>query len=101
MGWCPRGDLNTDSGAISPDRGNHAIRVTCTGPASTVIQRRVRYLTYCLAYYGWTAGMPAASSAGLCGRVRAALRVARSDAHAQVTDGTDRHGSHPVSCGIG
>ena len=22
--WCPRGDLNTKSGAISPDGGNHA-----------------------------------------------------------------------------
>jgi hypothetical protein len=24
---CPRGDLNTETGAISPDRGNHAIRI--------------------------------------------------------------------------
>ena len=25
---CPRGDLNTETGEISPDRGNHAIEVT-------------------------------------------------------------------------
>ena len=25
---CPRGDLNPETGEISPDRGNHAIRVT-------------------------------------------------------------------------
>jgi hypothetical protein len=30
---CPRGDLNTKTGEISPVRGNHAIRVTRPEPA--------------------------------------------------------------------
>jgi hypothetical protein len=41
---CPRGDLNTETGAISPDRGNHAIRVTRAGRTYPGIPRRVRYL---------------------------------------------------------
>jgi hypothetical protein len=41
---CPRGDLNTETGAISLDRGNHAIRVTRAGPAGPAIRRRVRCL---------------------------------------------------------
>jgi DNA invertase Pin-like site-specific DNA recombinase len=32
-GSCPRGDLNTETREISPDRGNHATKVTRTGPA--------------------------------------------------------------------
>jgi hypothetical protein len=36
--------LNTETGAISPDRGNHAIRVTETGRTHPGIPRRVRYL---------------------------------------------------------
>jgi hypothetical protein len=32
IAMCPRGDLNTNSGEISPDRGNHAIRVTRAEP---------------------------------------------------------------------
>jgi hypothetical protein len=42
-GVCPRGDLNTETGAISPDRGNHAIRVTRAGRTHPVIPRRVRF----------------------------------------------------------
>ena len=46
---CPRGDLNTETGAISPDRGNHAIRVTRTGRPHPAIPRRVRYMVRHLA----------------------------------------------------
>ena len=42
-GSCPRGDLNTETGAISPDRGNHEIRVTGARLTRQVIQRGVRY----------------------------------------------------------
>jgi hypothetical protein len=45
---CPRGDLNTETGAISPDRGNHAIRVTRREQAVLGIQTCVRYLVFCL-----------------------------------------------------
>jgi hypothetical protein len=41
-GSCPRGDLNTKTGAISPDRGDHAIKVTWSGPTRLPIRRRVR-----------------------------------------------------------
>jgi len=34
--------LNTETGEISPDRGNHAIKVTRGGPAQPPIRRRVR-----------------------------------------------------------
>jgi site-specific DNA recombinase len=44
-GSCPRGDLNPHFGAISPDRGNHAIRVTRAGRTHPVIPRRVRFLS--------------------------------------------------------
>src|SRR5207245_6411688 len=43
-GSCPRGDLNTETGEISPDRGNHAIRVTGAGRTHPAIPRRVRCL---------------------------------------------------------
>jgi hypothetical protein len=46
---CPRGDLNTETGEISPDRGNHAIRVTRPGRMYPAIPLRVRYLACCLA----------------------------------------------------
>jgi hypothetical protein len=35
---CPRGDLNTRIGEISPVRGNHAIRVTRAGPSFPAIR---------------------------------------------------------------
>ena len=35
--------MNTETGAISPDRGNHAIKVTRAGLTRPDIQRRVRY----------------------------------------------------------
>src|SRR6266568_8072943 len=38
------GDLNTETGEISPDRGNHAIRVTGAGRTHPAIPRRVRCL---------------------------------------------------------
>ena len=41
---CPRGDLNPETGEISPDRGNHAMRVTGAGRTHPAIPRRVRYL---------------------------------------------------------
>jgi hypothetical protein len=46
---CPRGDLNTETGEISPDRGNHAIRVTRPRQMHPGIPRRVRYLVRRLA----------------------------------------------------
>jgi hypothetical protein len=46
---CPRGDLNTHFGAISPDRGNHAIGVTRPGRTYPGIPRSVRYLVRYLA----------------------------------------------------
>ena len=46
---CPRGDLNTETGAISPDRGNHAIRVTRAGRAHPGTPRSVRSLVHYLA----------------------------------------------------
>jgi hypothetical protein len=39
---CSRRDLNPNIGAISPDRGNRAIKVTCAGPTRAAIRRRVR-----------------------------------------------------------
>src|SRR5712691_1980288 len=42
---CPRGDLNTDTGAISPDLGNHAARIRDRVlPASTRFPETVMYL---------------------------------------------------------
>ena len=46
---CPRGDLNTETSAISPDRGNHAITVTRSECAHCGIPRSVRYLVRYLA----------------------------------------------------
>ena len=43
------GDLNTETGDISPDRGNHAIRVTGTGRTHLDILRSVRCLACHLA----------------------------------------------------
>jgi hypothetical protein len=45
---CPRGDLNTQTGEISLDRGNHTISVTRQGEAVLGIQICVRYLVICL-----------------------------------------------------
>ena len=45
---CPRG-LNTETREISPDRGNHATRVTRPGRTYPRIPRRVRYLVGYLA----------------------------------------------------
>jgi hypothetical protein len=42
---CPRGDLNTQTREISPDRGNHGTRVTGAGPAYPGIRPGVRYLS--------------------------------------------------------
>jgi hypothetical protein len=42
---CPRGDLNPQGGEISPNRGNHAIRVTAARPTRQEIPRSVRYLS--------------------------------------------------------
>ena len=39
---CPRGDLNTETGEISPDRGNRSINVTGAGRMRLDIPRRVR-----------------------------------------------------------
>jgi hypothetical protein len=52
-GSCPRGDLNTETGEISPDRGNHAIRVTGAARPHPAIPRRVRCLVRHLACHGW------------------------------------------------
>jgi len=46
---CPRGDLNRKSSAISPDRGNHATKVTGAGAAYPGIPQSVRCLTRHLA----------------------------------------------------
>jgi len=35
---CPRGDLNTETGEISPDRGNHAIKATERGERARVFR---------------------------------------------------------------
>ena len=72
---CPRGDLNTETGAISPDRGNHAIKVTRAGSARPPIRRRVR----CAA--GASVAVPASAKlyepdAELAGRPRAARHAA-------------------------
>jgi len=45
---CVRG-LNTETGAISPDRGNHAIKVTRPGRMRPAIPRPVRHLVRYLA----------------------------------------------------
>ncbi len=49
---------NPETGAISPDRGNHAIRVTRAGRERSGIPRRVRYLVHCLAC-AWRRWQPA------------------------------------------
>jgi hypothetical protein len=46
--WVSEGDLNPDLGAISPDRGNHAIRVTWLRRTHSGTQLRIRYLFFCL-----------------------------------------------------
>ena len=48
-GVVSEGDLNTETGAISPDRGNHAIKVTRPGQIRPVIPRRVRHMVRYLA----------------------------------------------------
>ena len=92
------GDLNTETDAISPDRGNHAIRVTRPRQTHPGIPRCIRYLVRYLACT-WLCGRcrasappPSAaavprgcSAAELRGPVRATFRGGRSDAHAQVT----------------
>jgi hypothetical protein len=55
-GSCPRGDLNTETGEISLVRGNHAAKVTRTGPARTGILPGVRYLLRHLAC-AWPGGI--------------------------------------------
>jgi hypothetical protein len=67
--------LNTETGAISPDRGNHAIKVTRAGSARPPIRRRVR----CAA--GASVAVPASAKlyepdAELAGRPRAARHAA-------------------------
>jgi hypothetical protein len=49
MDQVSEGDLNTETGEISPDRGNHAIKVTQLGRTYPGIPRRVRYLVRYLA----------------------------------------------------
>ena len=60
---CPRGDLNTETGAISPDRGNHAIKVTRVGLTRPNDRRRVRCSVRCLGLY-----RPVWLVPGLCSR---------------------------------
>jgi hypothetical protein len=76
---CPRGDLNPETGAIYPDRGNHAIRVTRRGRAVLSIQTCVRYLVFWLdgmAGYllcwrlGWLRACAGRRSRGRYSRVR-------------------------------
>jgi len=52
---CPR-DLNTETGEISPDRGNHTIRVTPAGRERPAIPLSVRCLLSDLACPWWAAG---------------------------------------------
>jgi Transposase len=61
--YCVRGDLNTEFGEISPDRGNHAIRVTRPGRTHPCIPQRVRYLVRYLACV-----RPGGRVRGICSR---------------------------------
>ena len=99
---CPRGDLNPETGEISPDRGNHAIKVTRAGLARTNILRGVRLV--CSAWpvhgrggrrgtsqhRGWPRDRRAralrdAQQLGSALAHAATFRDERGDAHAQVT----------------
>jgi DNA invertase Pin-like site-specific DNA recombinase len=103
---CPRGDLNTQPRAISPDRGNHRTRVTGAGPACPGIRPGVRCLSRRLACHmaraavaGGSAPAPltaavaagggaarcTSSAPGRCGPVMAAFRDEHCGAHAAVT----------------
>jgi hypothetical protein len=44
--------LNTETGEISPDRGNHAIGVTAAGPTLQMTPRSVRYCSATWPAYG-------------------------------------------------
>src|SRR5580693_9676442 len=64
-------DLNTETGAISPDRGNHAIKVTRAGRAGPDIRRRVRCSACCLAC-SWPGRLAGDICLGAADRSRAA-----------------------------
>jgi hypothetical protein len=100
------GDLNTETGEISPDRGNHATKVTRAGLVRPPIRRRVRCsarhlactwlggrcgvsapapLTAAVRVSALAAALPGgAPVAGSRGPVRVTFRDERSE-HAQVT----------------
>jgi len=102
---CTRGDVNTETGEISPDRGNHAISVTGAGRTHPAIPRRVRYLSRYLARAWLGRQVPgicsrnltvphdcrqgrchaSAQQSGLREPVPATFRDERGSAHAQVT----------------
>ena len=88
-GSCPRGDLNTETGEISPVRGNHATKITRTGPARTGIQPGVHYLPRNLAC-AWPGGWCGVSAAPRAGP-RLPQSAARSPASA--THGADHPGA--------
>jgi hypothetical protein len=60
--WVSEGGLEPHIGAISPDRGNHAIRVTRGGLTYPGILRRVPYLIATWLVRGYAAGP------GICSR---------------------------------
>src|SRR5215475_3737047 len=81
---CPRGDLNTETGEISPDRGNHAIKVTRAGLARTNILRVFAWFVppgLCTAGAAGAGHLPAPraaarpAGAGPAGRSAAGLRA--------------------------
>jgi hypothetical protein len=78
---CPRGDLNTRPREISPDRGNHATKVTTARPARTGILPGVRYVCRNLACAGW-GGRCAAFPASRAAAAGSALRGARQPGRA-------------------
>jgi hypothetical protein len=72
--------LNTETGEISPDRGNHAIRVTRGGRTNPAIPRRVRYpvATWLVRGYMAGPGMRSRTAGSSASRVPGS-RAARAD----------------------
>jgi hypothetical protein len=113
-GACVRRDLDPHFGAISPDRGNHAIRVTRASRTYPGIQRSIRYLVRHLVCM-WLCGrrghlLPAVgcsflwySATGLRGTSRTPFRDELGDVGARhpFADGCLRRCRQPVACRAG
>ena len=68
---CPRGDLNTETGEISPDRGNHAITVTGRGGHTRVFRGVFAIWSATWPVRGCAAGLVIGACGACCSAPRA------------------------------